>query len=201
MIRFAILLILFTPFVHAKGAGGVGLEVGLGSGAASIDNPNNSKARYKILGVTARGIIPIVDNDQFGLALTGGLRFLDMTNTANNADQSEVGNMIGPMAGVRIRAAKFFVGYSYNLMLARHYAVGTNSRAIKYNIPLSTLEAGITIPFNQLSVSFSYNMSSGKVPKSGSGLTADAPYQDQTYWLQLTYSTGADFLKFLGFLF
>lgn len=148
-----------------------------------------------------RGVLPMFEDDNYALSLTGGLRYLDLTNTANNSEASEVANMVGPTAGLTLRLYKFFVGYEYDLMLARHYTIGSLSKATKYTMPLGTISGGLTIPFNQLSVSLSYSQSSGKVPKSGSGLSKDVPYQDQIVWLQLTYSTGASFQKFLGFLF
>lgn len=198
---FALLLILFSSAAFAREGGGVAFQLGFGSGGATIENPDETKAGYKILSATGRVLLPLIETSEFSAALTGAVRYLDLTNTANNSEQSEVANMLGPGAGLRLQAWKFFASYEYDLMAARHYTIGSNSKAIKYSLPLGTMEAGIAIPFKQLSVSFSYSRSSGEVPKSGTGLSKDVRYQDEIYWLQFTYSTGADFGKFLNFLF
>jgi hypothetical protein len=72
---------------------------------------------------------------------------------------------------------------------------------MKYEMPMMSLYGGLNFQFKQLSVSLSYSQASATVPKSSTGLTKDSPYTDQIYWLQLTYSTGASFGKFLNYLF
>jgi hypothetical protein len=129
------------------------------------------------------------------------MRYLDLENTANNSSQSEVGNLIGPGAGLHLRVFKFTLGAEYNYMIGRYYAVGTISNSAKYEMPLLDTYAGFSIPFKMLSVSLSYSMASGSIPKAESGLSKDVPYKDQIYWIQLTYSTGASFSKFWDYLF
>ncbi|MBX3022966.1 MAG: hypothetical protein KF799_14925 [Bdellovibrionales bacterium] len=201
----ALLLSLILLFGFTASAsemvGGVSAEVGFGSGGATIKNPDGTKAGYKVLSVEGRGSLPVFESEDLALSLTGGLRYLDLDNTANTGDQSEMASMIGPNAGLRLRAFKFFVAYEYNVMLARHYSVGLNSKTTQYSLPLMNLEAGLLIPFKQLSVSFSYSQAKGNVPKSGTGLSKDVPYNDQICWLQFTYSTGASFFTFLDYLF
>ncbi|NJL24551.1 MAG: hypothetical protein HC902_04870 [Calothrix sp. SM1_5_4] len=146
-------------------------------------------------------MIPLYESADFTGSLAGGVRYLDLENSANTGSQSEVANLIGPALGLRLRFYKFFIGYEYGIMSARHYAVGTIANVLKYNLALTTLDGGIRIPFNQLTVSISYSRSTGVVPADKTGLSSGAPYSDQIYWLQFTYSTGASFQKFLQYLF
>ncbi len=87
------------------------------------------------------------------------------------------------------------------MMLARHYAVGNTSRDMKYEMPMLTVYGGLNFKFQQLSVGIMYSQESGTIPQSSTGLTKSSPFDDQVYWLQLTYSTGASFMNFLKFLF
>lgn len=168
---------------------------------ATITNPDSTKANYKTLGLKGIALLPMFESDHFAGHLTGGLRYLDLQNNANSGTQTEVANMFGPTIGLRLRAYKFFAQYDYGFMFARHYAVGSISRSSKYDMPVGSLTAGITIPLKQLSVSFAYSQSSGTVPKSSSALSKDSPYNDQVYWLQVSYSTGSSLRQFFGFLF
>lgn len=205
--RLSRVLILFglalgTHGVFAGDTSGVAFSLGAGAlGKATIINPDKSLAHYKVLALEGRGHIPLLDSKDFDIDLTGSVRYLDLENTANGNYQSEVANMIGPGAGLEFRAFRFVAGAEYHLMLARHYAVGNVSRDVKYEMPMMNIYGGLNWKFNQLSVSVLYSQGSASVPKGSSGLTKDSPYSDQIYWLQLTYSTGASFVKFLHFLF
>lgn len=185
----------------AADSGGVAFSIGAGMGKASIENPDQTKAHYKVLALEGRGQIPLVASKSFEADIMGSMRYLDLENTANNGYQSEVANLIGPGVGLELRAFKFVLGAEYHMMLARHYAVGSISRDMKYEMPMINLYGGLNFQFKQLSVSLSYSQGSASVPKASSGLTKDSPYTDQIYWLQLTYSTGASFTKFIKFLF
>ncbi|NJM10321.1 MAG: hypothetical protein HC883_05540 [Bdellovibrionaceae bacterium] len=196
---------MFWIFFARMGAGefakGVAFDMSLGYGGSKIENPDQSEANYKTLALSGRLFIPFVEKKDFGVSLLLGLRYLDLENNANTGNQSEFANLIGPGLGLQIRAYKFFVGSEYHMMFARHHAVGSVSRSSKYEMPTINIFGGITIPFQQLSVSFSYSQSSGTVPKDSSGLSESSAFCDQIYWLHLTYSTGASPGKFLGFLF
>lgn len=196
-------IFLFCSPVFAEGGFGKGVtfDLGLGYGSAVIENPDQTKANYKVLALSGRALLPLVEGDDFTAHLTGGVRYLDLENTANGGPQSEVANSIGPGAGLRLRAFKFFVAYEYYFMLSRHYAIGNISRSSKYQMPVGNLSGGFTIPLKQLSVSFSYSQSAGTVPKASSELSKDSPYNDQIYWLQVSYSTGSSLAQFFGFLF
>jgi hypothetical protein len=199
-----VLLILFLMGVQSAGAndaGGVAFSIGAGMGKATIENPDQTKAHYKVLALEGRGQIPLIVTPSFEADLLGSMRYLDLENTANNGFQSEVANLIGPGAGLEFRAFKFVLGVEYHLMLARHYAVGNTSRDMKYEMPMLNLYGGLNFQFKQLSVSLSYSQGSASVPKASSGLAKDSPYTDQIFWLQFTYSTGASFTNFIKFLF
>lgn len=180
---------------------GITFDLGIGYGGAQIKNPDDTKANYKVLGLKGGAMLPIFEGGDFSAHLTGGLKYLDLQNNANSGKQSEIANMIGPSAGLRIRAFKFFVQYDYSFMLARHYAIGTISRSSKYDMPTGTLSGGLTYPLKHLTVSFAYSQSSGTVPKASSELSKSSPYTDQVYWLQVSYSTGSSLRQFFSFLF
>lgn len=198
----ALLILMLAQPAFARNFGeGVAADVAFGKGSAMIKNPDDSEARYKVLAVHAKGLIPVLESEDFSGYLTANIRYLDLENSGNNSGQSEVANIIGPGLGVHIRLFKFTLGAEYNYMMARHYAVGAISRQSGYEMPLTNVYAGLSIPFKQLSVSLSYNMASGTVPKDSSLLSKDSPYTDQIYLIQLTYSTDQSFGKFLDFLF
>lgn len=203
--RIGALLLIFISPILACAAGdfgkGVGFDLGLGYGGATIKNPDDSKANYRALAAIGRFQVPLFERDKFSANVVPSIRYLDLSNTANNGAQSEVGNLIGPGLGLQIRAYKFLLGMDYHLMLGRHYAVGNFSRSSKYEMPTINMYAGYTVPFKQLSVSIYYSQSTGTIPASSTGLSKDAPYSDQVYWLQFTYSTGASFAKFFDYLF
>ena len=194
-------ILMSAPAFAGNDKGGVAVTASVGKGGSKIGNPDGTIAHYKVLALEGRGHIPLIDTKSFNADLIGTLRYLDIENTANTKYQSEVGNMIGPGAGLELRAYRFVAGFHYDVLLARHYAVGHVSRDMKYNMMTTTAYGGLTYQFQQLAVSITYSQSSGTVPKSASGLTKDSPYEDQIYWLSLTYSTGASFSKFLNFLF
>lgn len=196
-------IILFTPFAFAESSfsKGVAFDLGVGYGGATIKNPDASKAHYRALGAIGRFQIPMFESDSFAGMVVPSIRYLDLDNTANNSAQSEVGNLIGPGLGLQLRAYKFLLGADYHMMLGRHYAVGNFSRSSKYEMPTTNIYGGLSIPFKQLSVSFYYSQSAGSIPKDSTGLSKDAPYSDQIYWLQFTYSTGASFGQFFDYLF
>lgn len=198
---YAILILSFPVCALAEDGAGVALTMSGGMGKASIKNPDDTYARYKVLALEGTGHIPLLDSKDFDVDLLGSMKYLDLENTANTSFQSEVANLIGPGAGLEFRAYRFVLGAEYHMMLARHYAVGNTSRDMRYEMPMMSLYGGLNIQFKQLSVSLSYSQGSATVPKSSTGLTKDAPYTDQIYWLQVTYSTGASFMKFLKFLF
>lgn len=198
---FALVILFSLNSAWAVEGGGVAFSMGAGSGNATIVNPDKTKAHYKVLALEGRGHLPLIDSANFDADLVGNMRYLDLENSANSKYQSEVGNLIGPGAGLEFRAFKFVLGAEYNVMLARHYAVGSISRDMKYEMPMTNLYGGLHLQFGQLAVSLSYSQASATVPKSSSGLTKDSPYTDQIYWLQLTYSTGASFMKFVKILF
>jgi hypothetical protein len=200
---FALIFILFSIHAHAgqKFGEGVAASVGFGQGGSTLKNPDDTDAHYKMLTIEAKGSIPLIESDDFATYLTGNMRYLDLKNTANNSAQSEVGNLIGPGAGLHFRLFKFVLGADYNYMIGRYYAVGAVSNSTQYNMPLTSLYGGFSIPFKMLSVSISYSQASGAIPKAESGLSKDVPYTDQIYWIQLTYSTGASFSKFWDYLF
>lgn len=203
--RLWLWLILLTMTAPAWGKGdfpgGVAFDIGFGMGTASIENPNNTTARYKMLNVDAMASVPLFERSQFSGALVGGLRYLDLENTANSSAQSEVANMIGPGVGLRLRGLRFFAGIDYHFMLARHYAVGTLSSTTKYEMPLVSWNVGYALPLKAFVISISYSQSQGSVPKNKTQLSRESPYKDQVYWLRLTYSTGQSFSKFFSFLF
>lgn len=194
-------LVFLSVQAFAGENSGVAFSVGAGMGNGTIENPDKTKAHYKMLALQGRGMIPLVDSKYFDADFFGSAKYLDLENTSNTSFQSEVANMIGPGVGLEMRAFRFVVGADYHLMLARHYAVGNTSGDMKYEMPLLSVYGGLHWKFQQLSVSLSYSQSSGTVPKASSGLRKDSPYIDQVYWLQLTYSTGASFGKFLNYLF
>ncbi len=196
-----ILISIFCVTAFANENGGVAFSVGAGMGKAAIENPDQTKAHYKVLALQGRGHLPLFDTRNFDADFFGSVKYLDLENTSNTKFQSEVANLIGPGAGLELRAFKFVLGGEYNMMLARHYAVGNTSRDMKYEMNLVNVYGGLNFKFNQLSVSLSYSQSTGTVPKASSGLAKSSPYNDQIYWLQLTYSTGASFSRFLQFLF
>jgi hypothetical protein len=203
--RFVLILLILTFATNAyagrKFGEGVAADVALGAGSAMIKNPDDSKAHYKVLAVHAKGLIPVFETEDFSGYLTGNVRYLDLENSGNSSAQSEVATMLGPGAGIHLRLYKFTLGADYNYMIARHYAVGAISRQSEYEIPVTNVYAGLSIPFKQLAVSLSYNMASGTVPKDSSALSKDCPYTDQIYMIQFTYSTDQSFGKFLDFLF
>lgn len=196
-------LFLFSPGVFAgSGFGkGVAFVLGIGQGGASIENPDQTKAHYSLLAIHGKASAPLEESKDFALNVVGGVRYLDLENNANNGVQSETANLIGPGLGTQVRLYKFVLGIEYYMMMARHHAIGKISETTKYEMSLLDLYGGITIPFQQLSVTLSYSQSTGTVPNSKTGLSSSSPYTDQVYWLQFTYSTGASFNRFLGFLF
>ncbi len=200
-LALALILVSLQARADRKFGEGVAASVGLAQGGATIKNPDDTKAQYKLLAVQAQGLIPLIESDHFASYLTGNVRYVDLTNTRNDDSQSEVGNMIGPGAGLHFRLYKFVLGAEYNYLIGRYYAVGNVSNSSEYKMPQTNLYAGYSIPFKMLSVSLSYSMASGTIPKAESQLSKDAPYTDQIYWIQLTYSTGASFSKFWDYLF
>lgn len=203
--RIYLLLILFCATTAAWGRGdfpgGMAFDIGFGTGAAQIENPNNTTAHYKMLNVDAIMSIPLIERSNFSGALTGGLRYLDLENTANSSAQSEVANLIGPGLGLRLRALRFFATFDYHFLLARHYAVGNLSSTTKYEMPVLGWSVGYALPLKAFVISISYSQSQGSVPKNKTQLSSDSPYSDQVYWLRLTYTTGQSFSKFFSFLF
>lgn len=180
---------------------GTAFTFGLGQGSARIENPDKSEAHYKMLTAHGKGLIPLSEDKGFSLHAVIGAKYLDLENNANNGTQSELANLIGPGAGLQIRMSKFIFGGEFYRMTARHHAIGTISQTTKYDMNLVDLYGGISIPFNQLSLTFTYSQSSGKVPQEKTGLSASSPYTDHIYWLQFTYFTGAKFDSFMDYLF
>lgn len=197
----SILLITFSFVAHAEGLEGIGVELGVGSGTAAIKNPDASTAKYKLLGIRGRVLFPMINEKDFGANFVGAFRYMDMDNGANNAFQSESIKMRGPGAGLELRLFKFVIGAEYDLMKTRHYAIGNLSHEMEYEMPVLNLYGGLNLQLRHITVSFSYNMGSGNVPKSETGLRKDSPYSDQVYWLQFIYSTGASTQGLLGFFF
>ncbi len=180
---------------------GVQAEAGIGSGSAAIVNPDATTAYYSALSLEGRGHIPLYTTRWLGFNLVGNLRYVDLTNTADMGKQKEVANLIGPGLGVQLRLFKFIGGFQTEFLLARHYAVGPISRELNYTLNTTKTYYGFMFPFQNLAISFFESTSTGTVPNYKSGLSTSSQYSDQTYWLTLTYSTGASFIEFIKYLF
>lgn len=184
----------------AKGTG-ISFNAAFGLPSASIENPDGSKAFYSGLSLTGRVHLPLVESEFFKWDLVGGIRYFDLNNNINSKLQKELGQHIGPGAGTELRFFRFVLGYEYYFMVARHYTVGQFSESLEYKMPLTNIYGGINYQFGQLAVQFTYSQANGKVPKTETKFATDSPYQDQTYWLHLKYSTGYSFFNFLSTLF
>jgi hypothetical protein len=180
---------------------GMAFEFAAGKGGAQIENPDKSIAHYDALSVVGKMLFPIFESQRFAFKFNTGIRYLDLQNTANSGAQREVANVIGPGAGLGLRLGRFSLGYDYNLMVARHYAVGAISDVTKYETPMTTLTAGFSIPLKQISVSFQYSQSNASVPAKDTGLVSASPYEDEIYWIGLSYATGESISSFFDFLY
>ncbi len=175
-------------------------ELSLGLPTASVENPDGTRAHYKGVAASGRGLLPILAFQAIALKLSGGLKYLDLQNTVNG-DQTEVGQHVGPGLGLELQAGRFFVGYEYYYMVGRHYSIGPLSHDIKMTYSAPQLYYGMSFSFGQLSVGLSASQSSSKFSKKDTELDADSPIGDQVYWLSLRYELGLSFGSFLQGLF
>ena len=187
----------------AKYPNGIQAEFGVAKGQVGIDNPDQTKAYYSVLALQGIVHLPLLGDGDSPLAfdLVGSFRYLDLQNTAEVSGEKEVANLIGPGAGVHLRLFKLIGGYQIDYMIARHYSFGPVSRELNYSMTLSRAYAGLQMTFGQLSVSATYNTATGTVPQKDSGLSMSSAFTEQTYWLNLNYSTGTSFFTFLEKLF
>jgi hypothetical protein len=205
----AVIAVVATLFFEAPCAArgissdgsGLGLNFAFGIGSAQIQNPDSSAAIYRNLNVAGGLSLPLLESKNFSTDFRFGLMYLDLRNTANNGQQSEVASMFGTGAGLQMRAYNFVAGYDYYVMKARHYTVGINSRSMIYDTVRSGPYFGLQLPLRSFSIGLIYNKAKASVPSAQSGLGADSPYSEETYWLAFSYSTGISLFKAIGSAF
>jgi hypothetical protein len=176
-------------------------EMQIGYPTATLTNPDGTKARYDGVGLRMAVLVPVLDKLSWDIYLTGGVKYLDLQNTANGDGQQEVANVIGPLAGVAIRWTKFWFGAHYNQLWARHYATGPFSGRSTYNFNSVDYFAGLHYQFGRLGVGLTYSMSSAEISKEHTGLNSDTPYNDSMISLQFTFNTGETLWQMIKSLF
>ncbi|MGE3972889.1 MAG: hypothetical protein AB7F59_00030 [Bdellovibrionales bacterium] len=169
---------------------GLSAQVDLGLPTVTIENPDSSIAYYTGIGVTGRGILPLLDTRYFSFNLVGNAKYLDLKNTASTASQKEIANHIGAGGGVSVMLWIFFYGIDYNYMLARHYTVGTFSQELNYNYTSAVTYYGAQIEFGQLSLGGGVSMNTATISNGATDLNMDSPYSEKTYFVFARYSTG-----------
>lgn len=182
---------------------GVQVDAGVGEGYSAIQNPDNTTAYYQTVALEGRGHIVLIGNSSspLGCDLVGGIRYLDLRNTAQTTNEKEVANLIGPTVGVHFRLFKLIGGYQVDYLLARHYSVGPVSHELDYSMVTNHTYFGLQYTLGQLSLGLTYSTSQGIVPHASTGLSVDSAYNDQIYWLNLNYSFGTSFMSFMKALF
>ncbi|MCB0349992.1 MAG: hypothetical protein KDD38_02340 [Bdellovibrionales bacterium] len=170
---------------------GVRFDGAVGMPAVTITNPNKTTAGYDGISLQGRLFTPIVEDSSINILAQAVLRYHDLKNTQSTDAETEVANHIGPGLGLTFTFARLSLGYEYMLMKARHYYIGSTGRQIEFDYTASNIFAGITIPFGDLGIGFSYNYATGKAGKGETGLTKDSDYTEQSIWFHISYSTGS----------
>ncbi|MCB0366574.1 MAG: hypothetical protein H6624_07310 [Bdellovibrionaceae bacterium] len=192
--------LLFHIGAMAKGGGGksgnLRFEGSLGVPNVGIENPDGSSAYYDGLAMVGRVIAPVFGKDQFWVALTANLRYLDLENTANSGTQKEFASQLGPGLGLRFSVGKIFLGADYFVVQSKHYAFGGISNEIKYTSSPLSYYVGMEFSLGSLSMGLAYIMSSGTIGVDDTGLAADSPYTDSLAMVTLSWDSGVSFGKF-----
>ncbi len=166
---------------------GVKMELSVGQPTVAIENPDGTKAGYSGLSAMGRGFLPLIGGDSFRADLTGTIKYLDLSNTANGS-QKEFAQYIGPGLGLQISFSRFFIGADYLYLKGRHSAVGPFSNQSEFSISGMDIHAGVRIEFGTGSLGFAWSQMKSTVPASSTNLSQDAPWADQVYWLQFSYN-------------
>lgn len=170
-----------------SGDSGVKLELSVGQPSVSIENPDGTKAGYSGLSAMGRGFVPLMSGSSFRLDLTGTIKYLDLSNTANG-EQKEFAQYLGPGLGLQISLSRFFIGADYMYLKGRHSAVGPFANQSEFDISGLDIHAGIRIDFGTGSLGFAWSQMTSVVPASSTNLSKDSPWADQVYWLQFSYN-------------
>jgi hypothetical protein len=189
------------PTLSNEDAYPLSAELQIGHPFVNIKNPDSSKAYYDGVGVRFGLLQPIIDKVSWDVALSGGVKYLDLKNTANNDDQQEVANLIGPYAGLAIRWTRFWFGANYNQIWARHYATGQLSGRSEYNFNAIEYFGGVYFQFSRLGLGLQYSMMDSSVGKGNTGLNSDAPYKESFITIQFTFNIGQNLWQMIQSLF
>ncbi len=166
---------------------GVKMELSIGQPSLSIENPDGTKAGYSGLSAMGRGFLPVFGGSGFRADLTGTIKYLDLSNTANG-EQKEYAQYLGPGLGFQLTVSRFFIGADYLYLKGRHSAVGPFVNHREFDISGVDIYAGVRIEFGTGSLGFAWSQMSSSVPASSTNLSTDSPWKDQVYWLQFSYS-------------
>tara|TARA_B100000749_G_scaffold280898_1_gene280852 strand:- start:46695 stop:47339 length:645 start_codon:yes stop_codon:yes gene_type:complete len=183
---------------------GVSFEAAIGYPNFSLTNTDGSKAFYDGISVQGAAYIPAWKFQKTGYLGFGlGLDYYDLNNTANNAEQVEKSNHLGPFIGVHVKLSRFFFGYNYNIRKTRIYWVGdfTNDYTeFEYNG--GTLYAGMEWTLSKkLDVGITYTQSTNQYPSSVTHLSDDIEFSGSTIWLTIKLGTGQSVGKIFDTVF
>lgn len=166
---------------------GVRVELSVGRPTVEIENPDTTKAGYAGLSAMGKGFLSMWGGDSFRLDFTGSMKYLDLENTASG-DQKENAQYLGPGMGLQFSYSRLFVGVDYYFLRGRHSAVGQFSNQTEFTISGMDYHAGFRMHFGTGSLGFAYSHMTSSVRAADTGLSKDAPWSDQVYWLQFGYS-------------
>lgn len=179
----------------------LGAEVQIGYPSIKLKNPDDTEAIYD--GVAVRGSlnIPLIKTKSFDTYLSPSVKYLDLENLANSANQYESANLVGAGAGLSFRFKKLWFGGRYMHMWARHFSSGDFNDRANYQMTAIEMYAGLYFQFDRLGLGLSYNRSQTDIPKSRTGLEADTGYDETIYSIQATFDMGESLWGILGSLF
>lgn len=201
--------VLAQGFAPSGGSGGdgkrgmynLGAEVQIGYPSVKLKNPDDTDAIYD--GIAVRGTlnIPIIKSKSFDTYLSPSVKYLDLENLANSANQYESANLVGAGAGLSFRYKRLWFGGRYMHMWARHFASGDFNDRANYNMSSVEAYAGLYFQFDRLGLGFSYNRAMTDIPKQKTGLEDDTAYDETIYSIQATFDMGESLWGILGNLF
>lgn len=200
--QWFLLILTLSPLaaVAAGGGDGIKLEMALGLPTLAIQNPDGSTANYSGYGAYGKALVPVIAADKFRADVSGSLRFVDFSNTANSG-QNEYAQYLGPGAGLEFTYGNIFLGADYYLLKGRHNSVGPFSKRVEFNISGLNYYGGLKFNIGAGSIGLAYSQMSSAIPASAVGLSKDSPWSQSTIWLRFTYDLKISFGQFFGSIF
>lgn len=179
----------------------LGVDASIGYPQVRMENPSGGKVLYDGVAVLGELIVPLIDTSKFRFLLKPGVVYYDLYNKANSDTQKELANLIGPGVSAQIMMSNFAFGARYNKLWGRHFGTGTFSGTVNYQIDTISFYGGYVKRFGQLSIGGYYSTSTSEIPRAETGLSRSTPFQEQTYWINATFTTNQSLFEILGKLF